>query len=152
MRVRFKVTLYTGGVPPISSSWCQAPWASRPEFFLFNSCDHSPYIMSSFTRGWVLLLQLLLSLASELILSPESRRAHDHILQFQFRISPNLVGQVPVFIFPGAGWPSYTTRHCVPFRSPFTTRRASMEKTRIRLKNLQCQSPMPWRVDSRWIE
>jgi hypothetical protein len=23
----------TGGLPPISSSWCQAPWDLRPEFF-----------------------------------------------------------------------------------------------------------------------
>jgi hypothetical protein len=26
----------TGGLPPISSSWRQAPWDSRPENFLFN--------------------------------------------------------------------------------------------------------------------
>jgi hypothetical protein len=37
------------------------------------------------------------------------------------------VGQVPVFIFPRAGWPSYTPRHWVPFTSPPTTRGATVE-------------------------
>jgi hypothetical protein len=31
-----------GGLPPISSSWCQAPWDSRSDiFFQLNPCDHS---------------------------------------------------------------------------------------------------------------
>jgi hypothetical protein len=29
----------TGGLPPISLSWCQAPWDSRPDiFFQLNPC------------------------------------------------------------------------------------------------------------------
>jgi hypothetical protein len=28
---------------------------------------------------------------------------------------------------PGTGWPSYTPGHCVPFLSPLTTRRATVE-------------------------
>jgi hypothetical protein len=44
----------TGGLPPISSSWRQAPWDSRPVFFSeLNICGHSPYVTSSLTRGWV---------------------------------------------------------------------------------------------------
>jgi hypothetical protein len=45
----------------------------------------------------------------------------------QIRDCPNLQGQVPVFISPGTGWPSYTPRHWVPFSSPPTTRRAAVE-------------------------
>jgi hypothetical protein len=30
-----------GGLPPISSSWCQAPWDRRPEIFQLNSCVNS---------------------------------------------------------------------------------------------------------------
>jgi hypothetical protein len=41
--------------------------------------------------------------------------------------SPNLEGQVPVFISPKTGWHRYTSVHCVPFPSPFTTRRATVE-------------------------
>jgi hypothetical protein len=45
-----------------------------------------------------LCLQLLLALASAVILRSESRETHDHILLSQIRGSPNLEGQVPVFI------------------------------------------------------
>jgi hypothetical protein len=49
-------------------------------------------------RGWASLLQLLLTLASAVILRSESRGTHDHILLSQIQDSPNLEGQVPVFI------------------------------------------------------
>jgi hypothetical protein len=39
----------------------------------------------------------------------------------------NLERQVPVFIFPGTGWPSNTPQHWVPFPSPLTTRRATVD-------------------------
>jgi hypothetical protein len=36
-----------GRLAPISSSWRQAPWDSRPEFFFqLNSCGNSPYVTS----------------------------------------------------------------------------------------------------------
>jgi hypothetical protein len=41
----------TGGLPPISSSWRQAPWGPRPEiFFQQISYDNSPYVTPSLTR------------------------------------------------------------------------------------------------------
>jgi hypothetical protein len=43
---------------------------------------------------------LLLVLASAVILGFESRETHDNILLSQIRDSPNLEGQVPVFISP----------------------------------------------------
>jgi hypothetical protein len=46
------------------------------------------------TRGWVCSLQLLLALASAVILRSETRGTHDHILLSQVRDSPNLEGQV----------------------------------------------------------
>jgi hypothetical protein len=54
----------------------------------------------SLTRGWVGRLQLLLVLASAVILGSESRWTPNHILLFQFRDYPNLEGQVPIFISP----------------------------------------------------
>jgi hypothetical protein len=56
--------------------------------------------MSSLTGGWICRLQLLLVLASALILKSETSGTHDHILLSQIRHSPNLEGQVPVFIYP----------------------------------------------------
>jgi hypothetical protein len=91
----------TRGFPPISSSWRQAPWDSRPDFFHLNTCGHTPYVTSSLTRGWVCRLQLLLVLASIFILRSESRGTHDHILLPQIWDFPNLEGQVHVFISPG---------------------------------------------------
>jgi hypothetical protein len=63
-------------------------------------------------------LQLLLALAGAVILGSESRVTHDHILLYQIRDSPNLEGQVPVFISLRNRWPGYTPRHWVPFSSP----------------------------------
>jgi hypothetical protein len=54
----------------------------------------------SLTRRWVSRLQFLLVLASAVILRTESRGTHYHILLSQIRDSPNLEGQVPVFISP----------------------------------------------------
>jgi hypothetical protein len=89
----------TGALPPISSSLWQALWDSRPViFFQLNTCSPSPYLTSSLTRGWVCCLQLLLALASTLRF--ESRGSHDHILLSHIRDSPNLEGQVSIFISP----------------------------------------------------
>jgi hypothetical protein len=54
----------------------------------------------SLTRERVCRLQLLLLLASAVILGSESRETRDHILLTQIRDSLNLEGQVPVFMSP----------------------------------------------------
>jgi hypothetical protein len=49
----------TGGLPPISSSWHQAPCDSRPKMFFslqLSPCGHGPYIIFSKTKGCVCLL------------------------------------------------------------------------------------------------
>jgi hypothetical protein len=51
-------------------------------------------------RGWVCRLQFLLGLASAVILRSDSRGTHDQILLSQIRDSPELEGQVTVFISP----------------------------------------------------
>jgi hypothetical protein len=86
----------TGGLPR------QAPWEQTTSNFIFQLiiCGYSPYVTSCLTRGWVCRLQLLLVLASEVILRSESRGTHDHISLSEIRNSPNLEGQVPVFVSP----------------------------------------------------
>jgi hypothetical protein len=78
-------------------------------------------------RGLVGNLQLLLALASAVILRSDSRGTDDNILLSQIRDSANLEGQVPVFIPPGTRWPSYTPQALGSFSSPPTTRRATVE-------------------------
>jgi hypothetical protein len=90
----------TGGLPPISSSWRQAPWDPRSVFFQLNNCGSTPHVRRYLTRGWGCRLQLLLVLASTVIYGSESCGTHDYILLSQIRDSPNLEGQVPVFISP----------------------------------------------------
>jgi hypothetical protein len=69
-------------------------------FFQLNTSFHIPYVTSSLTREWVCSLQLLLVLATAVILPSDSRGTRDHILLSQIRDSPNLEGQAPVFISP----------------------------------------------------
>jgi hypothetical protein len=79
------------------------PWRQAPLrlmtitcfFFQLNTSDYSYYVISSLTRGQASRLQLLLALASAVILGSESR-----ILLHQIRDSPNLEGQVRVFLSP----------------------------------------------------
>jgi hypothetical protein len=80
------------------------------EIFQLNARGYSRYVTSSLKREWVCHLQLLLVLASAVILKSESYGNHD-ILLSQIQDSPNLEGQVPVLYSPSTGWPSYTPRH-----------------------------------------
>jgi hypothetical protein len=76
-------------------------WLATSNFiFQLNTYGYNPYETSSLARGWVCHLQLLLVLASAVILTSESRGTHDHLLLSQIRDSPNLEGQDPVFISP----------------------------------------------------
>jgi hypothetical protein len=86
-------------------------------FFQLNNSGHSPYVTSSLTRGWVCRLQLLLALASAVILRSESRGTHDHIL---------LSRGLRIYIPQGTRRPNYTPSHWVPFSSSPTTRRATV--------------------------
>jgi hypothetical protein len=104
------------------------PWDSRPEIcFQLNTCGHSPYVTSSLTRGQVCRLQLLLVLASAVILRSESRGTHDHILLSQIRDSPNWRFRSSYLYPPGTGWAGYIPGHWVSFSSPHTTGRTTVE-------------------------
>jgi hypothetical protein len=129
----------TGDLPPISSSWRQAPWDSRSEF---SSIEH--------LRSWICRLRLLLALASVLILRSESRRTHEP----HFTVSDSRLPQpgAQVHIHQEQGGPVIPPRHWVPFSSLFTTRRARVEVIRILLHTLEGQSVMPWHINSRRTE
>jgi hypothetical protein len=117
-----------GGLLPIHSFWRQAPWGTQ-EFFIFqmNTCCYSPYVTSSLMRGWVCRLQVLLGLASTVILRSESQGTHDHILLSKIQDSTNLEGQIPRFIIPRNRVAHLYPRHWVPFSVPPTTRGAIVE-------------------------
>jgi hypothetical protein len=81
---------------------------------------------SSLTRGRGCRLQLLLVLASAVILGSESHETHDHILLSQIRDSPNIEGQAALFISLRNRVTQFYPKHWVPF-SPSTTRRTTVE-------------------------
>jgi hypothetical protein len=73
---------------------------TRIYIFRLNTCGNSSYVTSSLTRGWVCRLQLLLVLASVVILRFESQGTHDYILLCQFRESPKPGGPGPRIYIP----------------------------------------------------
>jgi hypothetical protein len=82
-----------------SLSWCQAPiWGLRLDFYYCQTVADF-LVWGALSDERTGLLQLLVTLASALIIGFESRGTRDHIFLSQIRDSPNLKGQVPVFIF-----------------------------------------------------
>jgi hypothetical protein len=96
-------------------------------FFQLNTCGVIPYATSSLMIGCVCRLKLLLVLASAVIHRSESRGTYDHISLSQTRDSPSWRARSSYVYPPGTGWPRYTPRHWVPFSSPPTTCRATVE-------------------------
>jgi hypothetical protein len=81
----------------------------------------------SLTRERVCRLQLLLALASAVILGSESRGTRDHILLLRLETPPTWRAR-SAYLYPaGTGWPSFTLRQWVPFSSPPTTRGTTVE-------------------------
>jgi hypothetical protein len=81
----------------------------------------------SLTRERVCHLQLLLVLASAVNLGSESLRTREHILLSQIPHSPNLEGQVTLFISPRNKVAQLYPWRWIPFASPPTTRRVTVE-------------------------
>jgi hypothetical protein len=73
---------------------------TRIFIFQLSTWSYSTYVTSSLTREWVCRLELLLGLASAVILRSEPHGIHDHILLSPIRDSPNLEGQIPVLLSP----------------------------------------------------
>jgi hypothetical protein len=70
---------------------------------------------------------LLLTLASAFILRPKSPGNND-ILLSQIQGSPKVEGHVPVSISPRKRVAQFIPKHWLPFSSPPTTRKATVEE------------------------
>jgi hypothetical protein len=57
-------------------------------FFQLNTCGYRPYVTSSLITGWICRLQILLGLASAVILGSKSRGTHDIFYCFKFETRP----------------------------------------------------------------
>jgi hypothetical protein len=102
-------------------------WGPRPIFVtvrqLWVCWCAAPFL----TRRRVCRLQLLVVLVSAVIFASESRGSHDHILLTQIRDSPNLEGQVPVFISPMSRVARLYPQALGSFSLPPTTHRVTVE-------------------------
>jgi hypothetical protein len=78
----------------------QHPSGTQDYIFVTASCGFVDVGAPSLTRERICRLQLLLILASAVILGSEFCGTRDRILLFQIRDYPNLEGQVSVFISP----------------------------------------------------
>jgi hypothetical protein len=92
-----------------SLSWCQAPSRAQNQIFvtvrqLWVCWCGAP----SLTRGWVCHLQLLMVLASTVILRSESHRTQDYVYCFRFETPPTWGARSPYLYLPGTRWPNYT--------------------------------------------
>jgi hypothetical protein len=67
--------------------------------FQLNTCGCSPYVTSSLMREWVCCSQLLLGLASAVILKSKPRGTHNHILLSQIQ-DPQPGGPGPHIYIP----------------------------------------------------
>jgi hypothetical protein len=98
---------------------------THEQFFLTEHCGHSSYVTFSDE-----VMDLPFTIAAgprQRILRYEYYGTHDHILLSLIRNSPNLGGQVPLFIFPRNRVIQLYPSHWVPFSSLPTARRATMD-------------------------
>jgi hypothetical protein len=96
-------------------------------FYQLHICDYSPYVTSPLTKRMGLSFTIAAGLASGVILMSESRGTHDQLLLSQIRDSPNLDGQIPVFISPRNRVSRLYPQTLGLFSSPPTTRRVTVE-------------------------
>jgi hypothetical protein len=112
---RFTVNQFVLATTPLTPT-------TRISVFQLNT-----YVTSSLTREGVCRLQLLLVSPAQSFsgLNPAGLMTTWYCLRFE--TPPTWRDRSPYFYPPGTGWPNYTPRHWVPFSSPPTTRRATVE-------------------------
>jgi hypothetical protein len=103
--------------PTVSLYWCKTPFGTQDQI-LVNVRE----LRSFFMWGALSDERTGLSFTTAAVLI-----SRDHILLYQIRDSPTLRARSPYLYPPGTRWPSYTPRHWVPFSSPPTTRKATVE-------------------------
>jgi hypothetical protein len=129
IRVRVRVTLRLAVYRPSVRLGAKSFETHDHYFFQLYTWFYKPYVTSSLTRGCICHLQLLLALASAVILKFEARGTHDYILLSKVWDFSNLEGQVLVFISLRKRVPQLYPQALVPFSSPPTTSRARVFET-----------------------
>jgi hypothetical protein len=109
----------TGGLPPIISSWRQAPWDPR-QLILFSNWTFLVIVLMQhplWREDGSVVYNFCWSSPAQSFSGPSLR----------FGTPKTWRARSPYLYPPGTGRPGYTPRHWVPFSSPPTTRRAIAE-------------------------
>jgi hypothetical protein len=119
----------TGSLPPISSSWRQVPRDPRQAIIFtteplrsYSLCNILPdeKMRPSFTTATD-------PRQRSHSLNRVPRNSWTYFTVSDSRLPQTWGSRPRIYIPPGAGWPSYTPRNRIPFSSPPTTRRATVE-------------------------
>jgi hypothetical protein len=97
--------------------------------FFFRRLRVCYLVAPTLMRGWVCNLLLLLVLASAIPFGSQSHGNQDSIVLPQFfRAPPPTWRARSPYLYPlGTEWPRYTPGHWIPFPSPLTTHKATVE-------------------------
>jgi hypothetical protein len=112
-----------------------SPLRPTTRIFIFQliACGYSPYVTSSLTKGWGCRLQLLLVSPAQSFSGPSPAGLMTTFYCVRFETPPASRARSPYLYPPGTGWPGYIARYWVPFLSPPTTRRATVELAQVKV-------------------
>jgi hypothetical protein len=103
-------------------------------FFQLNACGHSPYVTSSLTKVWPVVYSCCWSSPAKPLSGPSPAGIMTTFYFLRFETPPpppTWRVRSPYLYPPETGRPSHNPRHWVPFSSPPTTRRATVEVFRF---------------------
>jgi hypothetical protein len=118
----------TGGLPPIGSSWRQAPRDPRPVFLVKWTFTVIVLMWHPLWReDGSVIYNCCWSWQAKSFSGPSPSGLKTEFYCLRFETSPTWRARSPYLYLPGNGWPSYTPRLWVPFSSPPTIRRTMVE-------------------------
>jgi hypothetical protein len=95
--------------------------------FQLNTCGYSPYVTSCLTIDGSVFYNCCWSSQAQSFSGPSPAGLMTTFYCSIFETPPTWRARYPDVYPPGTGWSSYIPRHWVPFSSPPTTRRATVE-------------------------
>jgi hypothetical protein len=95
--------------------------------FQLNICAYNLYVTSSLKEDGSVVYNCYLSSPVQPILGPSPAGLMTTFYCLRFEAPPTWRARFPYLYPTGTGWPGYTPRHWVPFSSPPTTRRATVQ-------------------------
>jgi hypothetical protein len=99
----------TGGLPPISSSWRQAPWDPRlvTLFFQLNICGYSLYVTSLWREDGSVVYHCCWASPAQSFSGPSPAGLMTILYCLRFETPQTWRARFPYLYIPGTGWSGY---------------------------------------------